>query len=169
MLILSFLSTGSSSGLANANFANFDDFPKSCSADFASFSSTQSNSVGEVHKVEAVSFSANRYAALADLDNVFGTKPEQGTSRNETTIFFTSTHFSVHFSVKCYVKLQSTRNLFKIVIVNTIKTGVHVHKKWLKRTTFCLSPQVGVQPLRQQVWVLHLHRQLCWAVIATLL
>lgn len=71
---------GSSSGIANANFANFDDFPKSCSADFASFSSTQSNSVGEVHKVEAVSFSANRYAAFADLDNMFGTKPEQGTS-----------------------------------------------------------------------------------------
>ncbi|XP_056099285.1 arf-GAP domain and FG repeat-containing protein 1a isoform X4 [Rhinichthys klamathensis goyatoka] len=65
---------GSSSGLANPNFANFDNFPKSCSADFASFSSTQSNSV------EAVSVSADRYAALANLGNVFGTKPEQGTS-----------------------------------------------------------------------------------------
>ncbi|KAK7156715.1 hypothetical protein R3I94_006680 [Phoxinus phoxinus] len=65
---------GSSSGLANPNFANFDNFPKSCSADFASFSSTQSNSV------EAVSVPADRYAALANLDNVFGTKPEQGTS-----------------------------------------------------------------------------------------
>ncbi len=74
--------------------------------------------------------------------------------------------FFCPFSVKCYVKLQSTRNLFKILI-NTIKTRVHVHKKWLKRTTFCLSPQVRVQPLHQQVWVLHLHRQLCWAVIAT--
>ncbi|KAF4104324.1 arf-GAP domain and FG repeat-containing protein 1a isoform X2 [Onychostoma macrolepis] len=70
----------SSSGLANANFANFDDFPKSCSADFASFSSAQSNSVGEEHKVESVSISADRYAALAHLDNVFGIKPEQGTS-----------------------------------------------------------------------------------------
>uniref|UniRef100_A0A8C1WUW2 ArfGAP with FG repeats 1a n=1 Tax=Cyprinus carpio TaxID=7962 RepID=A0A8C1WUW2_CYPCA len=68
---------GSSSGLANANFANFDNFPKSSSADFASFSSTQSNSAGEGHKVEAVSVSADRYAALA---NVFGSKPEQGTS-----------------------------------------------------------------------------------------
>ncbi|CAM4555128.1 unnamed protein product [Leuciscus chuanchicus] len=65
---------GSSSGLANPNFANFDNFPKSCSADFPSFSSTQSNSV------EAVSVPADRYAALANLDNVFGTKPEQGTS-----------------------------------------------------------------------------------------
>uniref|UniRef100_A0A673KKJ9 Arf-GAP domain and FG repeat-containing protein 1-like n=1 Tax=Sinocyclocheilus rhinocerous TaxID=307959 RepID=A0A673KKJ9_9TELE len=71
---------GSSSGLANANFANFDNFPKSCSADFASFSSTQSNSVGEGHKVEAFSVPADRYAALATLDNVFGSKPEQGTS-----------------------------------------------------------------------------------------
>ncbi|XP_059390133.1 arf-GAP domain and FG repeat-containing protein 1-like isoform X2 [Carassius carassius] len=68
---------GSSSGLANANFANFDNFPKSCSADFASFSSTQSNSVGEGHKVEANSVPADRYAALS---NVFGSKPEQGTS-----------------------------------------------------------------------------------------
>ncbi|XP_042627419.1 arf-GAP domain and FG repeat-containing protein 1-like isoform X2 [Cyprinus carpio] len=67
----------SSSGLANANFANFDNFPKSCSADFASFSSTQSNSVGEGHKVEAASVPADRYAALT---NVFGSKPEQGTS-----------------------------------------------------------------------------------------
>ncbi|KAG1952214.1 arf-GAP domain and FG repeat-containing protein 1a isoform X2 [Pimephales promelas] len=64
----------SSSGLGNPNFANFDNFPKSCSADFASFSSTQSNSV------EAVSVPADRYAALANLDNVFSTKPEQGTS-----------------------------------------------------------------------------------------
>uniref|UniRef100_A0A673N6Z1 Arf-GAP domain and FG repeat-containing protein 1-like n=1 Tax=Sinocyclocheilus rhinocerous TaxID=307959 RepID=A0A673N6Z1_9TELE len=76
---------GSSSGLANANFADFENFPKSCGADFASFSSTQSNSVGEGHKVEAVSVSADRYAALADLDNMFGSKPEQGTSRNEMT------------------------------------------------------------------------------------
>ncbi|KAI2656393.1 Arf-GAP domain and FG repeat-containing protein 1 [Labeo rohita] len=70
----------SSSGPANANFANFDNFPKSCSADFASFSSGQSNSVGERHKADTVSVPADRYAALADLDNMFGTKPEQGTS-----------------------------------------------------------------------------------------
>lgn len=71
---------GSSSGLVNANFANFDNFPKSCSADFASFSSSQSNSVGEGHKAEAASVPADRYAALADLDNIFSTKPEQGAS-----------------------------------------------------------------------------------------
>ncbi|XP_051963328.1 arf-GAP domain and FG repeat-containing protein 1-like isoform X1 [Xyrauchen texanus] len=69
--------TGSSSGLANANFANFDNFPKSCSAEFASFSSNQSNSVGEGHKAEAASVPADRYSALADLDNMFSsTKSE---------------------------------------------------------------------------------------------
>ncbi|XP_051963330.1 arf-GAP domain and FG repeat-containing protein 1-like isoform X3 [Xyrauchen texanus] len=69
--------SGSSSGLANANFANFDNFPKSCSAEFASFSSNQSNSVGEGHKAEAASVPADRYSALADLDNMFSsTKSE---------------------------------------------------------------------------------------------
>lgn len=77
--VLFLLSTGSSSGLANANFANFDNFHKSCSADFASFSSNQSNSVGDVHKADTVSVPADRYAALADLDNIFSSKPEQGT------------------------------------------------------------------------------------------
>nr|AAH56768.1 ArfGAP with FG repeats 1 [Danio rerio] len=71
---------GSSSGLSNANFANFDNFHKSCSADFPSFSSSQSNSVGDVHKADAVSVPADRYAALADLDNIFSSKPEQGPS-----------------------------------------------------------------------------------------
>ncbi|XP_057206467.1 arf-GAP domain and FG repeat-containing protein 1a isoform X2 [Triplophysa rosa] len=69
--------TGSASGMANANFANFDNFPKSCSADFASFSCSQKNAGG----AEASSVPPDRYAALADLDNMFGTtKPEQGTS-----------------------------------------------------------------------------------------
>ncbi|XP_073778879.1 arf-GAP domain and FG repeat-containing protein 1a isoform X7 [Danio rerio] len=72
--------SGSSSGLSNANFANFDNFHKSCSADFPSFSSSQSNSVGDVHKADAVSVPADRYAALADLDNIFSSKPEQGPS-----------------------------------------------------------------------------------------
>ncbi|TRY96742.1 hypothetical protein DNTS_009607 [Danionella cerebrum] len=67
----------SSSGTANANFANFENFPKSCSADFASFSSTQSNAVGDVQKADTASVSADRYAALADLDNMFSTKSEQ--------------------------------------------------------------------------------------------
>ncbi|KAK2847063.1 hypothetical protein Q5P01_010062 [Channa striata] len=74
--------TGSASGgLANPNFANFDNFPKSCSADFGSFSSSsQSNPTG-VGKdpVQSTSVPVDRYAALADLDNVFSSgNTEQG-------------------------------------------------------------------------------------------
>ncbi|XP_076591096.1 arf-GAP domain and FG repeat-containing protein 1a isoform X2 [Chaetodon auriga] len=75
-------SMGSASGgLANASFANFDNFPKSCSADFGSFSSSsQSNSTGAGRDaVQSTSVPADRYAALADLDNVFSSaKTEQG-------------------------------------------------------------------------------------------
>ncbi|KAM3615555.1 uncharacterized protein V6R79_004117 [Siganus canaliculatus] len=64
-----------SGGPANANFANFDNFPKSCSADFGSFGATpQSNSTGAgKDAAQSAGISADRYAALADLDNVFGT------------------------------------------------------------------------------------------------
>ncbi|XP_077396751.1 arf-GAP domain and FG repeat-containing protein 1a isoform X3 [Festucalex cinctus] len=75
-------STGSASGgLANASFANFDNFPKSCSADFGSFSSSsQSNSTGTGRDTaQSTSVPADKYAALADLDNVFSSgKTEQG-------------------------------------------------------------------------------------------
>ncbi|XP_061638451.1 arf-GAP domain and FG repeat-containing protein 1a isoform X3 [Phyllopteryx taeniolatus] len=75
-------STGSASGgLANASFAHFDNFPKSCSADFGSFSSSsQSNSTGAGRDtVQSTSVPADKYAALADLDNVFSSgKTEQG-------------------------------------------------------------------------------------------
>ncbi|XP_076831974.1 arf-GAP domain and FG repeat-containing protein 1a isoform X2 [Brachyhypopomus gauderio] len=68
--------TGGTSGLANANFANFDNFPKSCSADFAT-----GICAGGVAKGEGGAVPADRYAALADLDNIFSsTKPEQGSS-----------------------------------------------------------------------------------------
>ncbi|XP_073346378.1 arf-GAP domain and FG repeat-containing protein 1a isoform X1 [Pagrus major] len=73
--------SSASGGLANANFANFDNFPKSCSADFGSFSSSsQSNSTGAGRDaVQSTSLPADRYAALADLDNVFSSaNTEQG-------------------------------------------------------------------------------------------
>ncbi|XP_076591102.1 arf-GAP domain and FG repeat-containing protein 1a isoform X7 [Chaetodon auriga] len=73
--------SSASGGLANASFANFDNFPKSCSADFGSFSSSsQSNSTGAGRDaVQSTSVPADRYAALADLDNVFSSaKTEQG-------------------------------------------------------------------------------------------
>uniref|UniRef100_A0A669AV09 ArfGAP with FG repeats 1a n=1 Tax=Oreochromis niloticus TaxID=8128 RepID=A0A669AV09_ORENI len=65
--------SSTSGGLANASFANFDNFPKSCSADFGSFSSSsQSNSTGAGRDVvQSTNISADKYAALADLDNVF--------------------------------------------------------------------------------------------------
>ncbi|KAL6116310.1 agfg1 [Pungitius sinensis] len=71
-------SMGSASGgLANTNFADFDNFPKSCSADFGSL---QSNSTGGGRDaVQSTSLPADRYAALADLDNGFSSaKTEQG-------------------------------------------------------------------------------------------
>ncbi|XP_024655265.2 arf-GAP domain and FG repeat-containing protein 1a isoform X2 [Maylandia zebra] len=65
--------SSASGGLANASFANFENFPKSCSADFGSFSSSsQSNSTGAGRDVvQSTNISADKYAALADLDNIF--------------------------------------------------------------------------------------------------
>ncbi|XP_008423604.1 arf-GAP domain and FG repeat-containing protein 1a isoform X3 [Poecilia reticulata] len=73
--------SSASGGLANANFANFDNFPKSCSADFGSFSSSsQSNSTrADKDVVQSTNVLVDRYAALADLDNVFSSaKTEEG-------------------------------------------------------------------------------------------
>ncbi|KAM6933554.1 arf-GAP domain and FG repeat-containing protein 1a [Xenentodon cancila] len=73
--------SNASEELANTNFAKFDNFPKSCSADFGSFSfSSQSNSTGAgKDAVQCTSVPADRYAALADLDNMFSSgKTEQG-------------------------------------------------------------------------------------------
>ncbi|XP_028586969.2 arf-GAP domain and FG repeat-containing protein 1 isoform X8 [Podarcis muralis] len=66
---------GGSAGSVNANFAHFDNFPKSSSADFGAFSASQSNttaaSKAAVNKPNLQS--ADRYAALANLDNIFST------------------------------------------------------------------------------------------------
>ncbi|MEQ2210409.1 hypothetical protein XENOCAPTIV_013026, partial [Xenoophorus captivus] len=73
--------SSASGGLANANFANFDNFPKSCNADFGSFSSSsQSNSTGAGKDVvQSTNVPADRYAVLADLDNMFSSaETEQG-------------------------------------------------------------------------------------------
>ncbi|XP_062832671.1 arf-GAP domain and FG repeat-containing protein 1 isoform X7 [Anolis carolinensis] len=64
-----------SSGSVNANFAHFDNFPKSSSADFGAFSASQSNTTAAsktaVNKPNLQS--ADKYAALANLDNIFST------------------------------------------------------------------------------------------------
>ncbi|XP_077344642.1 arf-GAP domain and FG repeat-containing protein 1 isoform X6 [Lithobates pipiens] len=54
---------------ANANFAQFDNFPKSSSADFGAFNSTGASQTTAVSKPSQPS--ADKYAALADLDSIF--------------------------------------------------------------------------------------------------
>ncbi|XP_055472270.1 arf-GAP domain and FG repeat-containing protein 1 isoform X6 [Psammomys obesus] len=67
--------TGGSAGSVNANFAHFDNFPKSSSADFGSFSTSQSHqtasTVSKVSTNKAGLQTADKYAALANLDNIF--------------------------------------------------------------------------------------------------
>ncbi|XP_050820007.1 arf-GAP domain and FG repeat-containing protein 1 isoform X3 [Gopherus flavomarginatus] len=69
--------TGGSAGSMNANFAHFDNFPKSSSADFGAFNASQSNTTATAASKIAVNKpnlqSADKYAALANLDNIFST------------------------------------------------------------------------------------------------
>ncbi|XP_078522338.1 arf-GAP domain and FG repeat-containing protein 1 isoform X2 [Lissotriton helveticus] len=62
---------------ANANFAHFDNFPKSSSVDFGTFNSAQSGTTATTSSNVATNKpslpSADKYAALADLDNIFST------------------------------------------------------------------------------------------------
>lgn len=59
----------------NANFAHFDNFPKSPSADFGAFNDSQSNTTATAASKAVVNKlslqSADKYAALANLDNIF--------------------------------------------------------------------------------------------------
>ncbi|XP_072111180.1 arf-GAP domain and FG repeat-containing protein 1a isoform X4 [Mobula birostris] len=84
--------TGGASASTNANFANFDNFPKSSSADFGAFCSSGSDT--SVIKAQAVS--EDKYAALADLDNAFSSNTQaQGTSSQLTNFGSTSVGSSV--------------------------------------------------------------------------
>ncbi|XP_066201072.1 arf-GAP domain and FG repeat-containing protein 1 isoform X3 [Saccopteryx leptura] len=64
-----------SAGSVNANFAHFDNFPKSSSADFGTFNTSQSHqTAATISKVSASRVghqTADKYAALANLDNIF--------------------------------------------------------------------------------------------------
>ncbi|XP_029766952.1 arf-GAP domain and FG repeat-containing protein 1 isoform X13 [Terrapene carolina triunguis] len=66
-----------SAGSMNAKFAHFDNFPKSSSADFGAFNASQSNTTATAASKVAVNKpnlqSADKYAALANLDNIFST------------------------------------------------------------------------------------------------
>ncbi|XP_009877454.1 PREDICTED: arf-GAP domain and FG repeat-containing protein 1 [Apaloderma vittatum] len=75
--------TGGSAGSVNANFAHFDNFPKSSSADFGAFNNTAGAGKAAVNKQNLQS--ADKYAALANLDNIFsagqgGSEPGSGFS-----------------------------------------------------------------------------------------
>lgn len=62
-------------GIAYANFAHFDNLPKSCSADFGCLG----NSPGApAEAVESASVAADKCAALADLES--SASKEQGNS-----------------------------------------------------------------------------------------
>ncbi|XP_072575439.1 arf-GAP domain and FG repeat-containing protein 1 isoform X4 [Vulpes vulpes] len=82
--------TGGSAGSVNANFAHFDNFPKSSSADFGTFSTSQSHqtasAVSKVSTNKASLQSTDKYAALANLDNIFsaGQGGDQGSGFGAT-------------------------------------------------------------------------------------
>ncbi|XP_054578867.1 arf-GAP domain and FG repeat-containing protein 1 isoform X6 [Eptesicus fuscus] len=79
-----------SAGSVNANFAHFDNFPKSSSADFGTFSTSQSHqtatTVSKVATNKAGLQAADKYAALANLDNIFsaGQGGDQGSGFGTT-------------------------------------------------------------------------------------
>ncbi|XP_041419919.1 arfGAP with FG repeats 1 S homeolog isoform X2 [Xenopus laevis] len=71
---------------ANANFAQFDNFPKSSSADFGTFNSTAHSAAPSKAVMTNMSQpTADKYAALADLDNIFGSV--QGVGGGQSSSF----------------------------------------------------------------------------------
>ncbi|XP_034862845.1 arf-GAP domain and FG repeat-containing protein 1 isoform X9 [Mirounga leonina] len=68
-------SNSGSAGSVNANFAHFDNFPKSSSADFGTFNTSQSHqtasAISKVSTNKAGLQTTDKYAALANLDNIF--------------------------------------------------------------------------------------------------
>ncbi|XP_032713287.1 arf-GAP domain and FG repeat-containing protein 1 isoform X6 [Lontra canadensis] len=81
---------GGSAGSVNANFAHFDNFPKSSSADFGTFNTSQSHqtasAVSKVSTNKAGLQTTDKYAALANLDNIFsaGQGGDQGSGFGTT-------------------------------------------------------------------------------------
>uniref|UniRef100_A0A673VH23 ArfGAP with FG repeats 1 n=1 Tax=Suricata suricatta TaxID=37032 RepID=A0A673VH23_SURSU len=83
-------SNSGSAGSVNANFAHFDNFPKSSSADFGTFNTSQSHqtasAVSKVSTSKAGLQTTDKYAALANLDNIFsaGQGGDQGSGFGTT-------------------------------------------------------------------------------------
>lgn len=86
----------------NANFAHFDNFPKSSSADFGAFGGSQSNTTAASKAVvnKPCLQSADKYAALANLDNIFSTG--QGTNSYSLTCSLTLFIMAIVCSVMYY-------------------------------------------------------------------
>uniref|UniRef100_G1LAR8 ArfGAP with FG repeats 1 n=2 Tax=Ailuropoda melanoleuca TaxID=9646 RepID=G1LAR8_AILME len=83
-------SNSGSAGSVNANFAHFDNFPKSSSADFGTFNTSQSHqtasAVSKISTNKAGLQTTDKYAALANLDNIFsaGQGGDQGSGFGTT-------------------------------------------------------------------------------------
>ncbi|KAM8952301.1 arf-GAP domain and FG repeat-containing protein 1 isoform 2-T2 [Pelodytes ibericus] len=75
---------------ANANFAQFDNFPKSSSADFGAFNSNAHSAVASKTAGSKQSHpTADKYAALADLDNILSSSQgigSQGSNYGATAV-----------------------------------------------------------------------------------
>ncbi|XP_043558779.1 arf-GAP domain and FG repeat-containing protein 1a isoform X2 [Chiloscyllium plagiosum] len=104
-----------SAASTNANFANFDNFPKSSSADFGAFCSSGNDTA--INKAHAVT--QDKYAALADLDNVFSNSTStQGGSSQLTSFSSTTVGSSVmsanqsNSSANKYAALAELDNVF---------------------------------------------------------
>ncbi|XP_078062170.1 arf-GAP domain and FG repeat-containing protein 1a isoform X2 [Mustelus asterias] len=76
-----------SSASTNANFANFDNFPKSSSADFGAFCSSGNDAT----VIKAHTVTQDKYAALADLDNVFSYSTSTQGGSSQLTNFSSTT------------------------------------------------------------------------------
>uniref|UniRef100_A0A8C5SQL0 Arf-GAP domain and FG repeat-containing protein 1 n=1 Tax=Laticauda laticaudata TaxID=8630 RepID=A0A8C5SQL0_LATLA len=101
----------------NANFAHFDNFPKSSSADFGAFGGSQSNTTAASKAVvnKPCLQSADKYAALANLDNIFSTGQggtEQGNGFAASTVPAVSTPSQTSTTSDKYAALAELDSVF---------------------------------------------------------
>ncbi|XP_070609428.1 arf-GAP domain and FG repeat-containing protein 1 isoform X8 [Erythrolamprus reginae] len=109
--------TGGNARSVNANFAHFDNFPKSSSADFGAFGGSQSNTTAASKAVENKPClqSGDKYAALANLDNIFSTGQggnEQGNGFAASTVSAVSAPSQTSTSSDKYAALAELDSVF---------------------------------------------------------
>ncbi|XP_026520143.1 arf-GAP domain and FG repeat-containing protein 1 isoform X4 [Notechis scutatus] len=109
--------TGGSARSVNANFAHFDNFPKSSSADFGAFGGSQSNTTAASKAVvnKPCLQSADKYAALANLNNIFSTGQggnEQGNGFAASTVPAVSAPSQTSTSSDKYAALAELDSVF---------------------------------------------------------